>query len=453
MGHLHGFVGSTRWPFLIRSFMTSVLLSLLFLVVYCSTNWITSQRTDVRTWYFTWELLIPFVPILIFPYMSIDMFFFAAPFLCRDQRELGIFARRAVFSTLAAGTFFLILPLTLVFQRPHVGGWLGKFVDASCSVPLLMALPYNLFPSLHITLRTLLAEIYGRHTRGLLRLLSHIWFSLIGFSTMLTYQHQIVDIAGGFVLAGFAFYLFHEAGTRLPVVSNVRVGFYYALAAAMVLALAVSVWPWGTFLLWPSAGLGFVAAAYFGLGPGIFRKRGGRIAPSARFVLAPVLLGQRLSLVYYSRQCRAWDEVIPNVWIGRTLSDTEAAFAVRQGVTGVLDLTGEFSEAAPFVTNRCYYNLPILDLTAPTTDQLDQAIVFIAAQRSQGVVYVHCKIGYSRSAAVIGAYLIASGEDATAEEAVDRLRRVRPSIIVRPEAMEALRAFERRQKETASVVP
>jgi hypothetical protein len=49
MGHLHGVGGPTRWLFLIRAFKTSVLLSLLFLVVYCSTNWITSKRTDVGT--------------------------------------------------------------------------------------------------------------------------------------------------------------------------------------------------------------------------------------------------------------------------------------------------------------------------------------------------------------------------------------------------------------------
>ena len=66
-------------------------------------------------------------------------------------------------------------------------------------------------------------------------MLSHTWFSLIGFSTVLTYQHQVVDIAGGFMLAGFAFYLFHESGSRLPVVPNFRVGCYYAAAAAVVL--------------------------------------------------------------------------------------------------------------------------------------------------------------------------------------------------------------------------
>jgi len=61
--------------------------------------------------------------------------------------------------------------------------------------------PFNLVPSLHITFRTILADTYARHTRGALRLLMHVWFSLVGFSTVLTYQHQIVDVAGGFILS------------------------------------------------------------------------------------------------------------------------------------------------------------------------------------------------------------------------------------------------------------
>ncbi len=66
---------------------------------------------------------------------------------------------------------------------------------------------------------------------------------------------------------------------------------------------------------------------------------------------------------------RAWDEVTPGVWIGRKLNDREAANAVRQGVTAVLDLTAEFSEAKPFLALR-YLNIPILDLTAPMQKRL-----------------------------------------------------------------------------------
>jgi protein-tyrosine phosphatase/membrane-associated phospholipid phosphatase len=401
----------------------------------------------VKTWYFAWEpAVIPYVPLLIVPYMSIDLFFFAAAFLCRDERELRIFARRVVFSILVAAAFFLVLPLKLAWPaRPGVGGWFGDFVEVSCSAPFLMEYPHNLFPTLHIALCLILADIYARHTAGIVRILSYTWFALISLSTALTWQHHVIDVAGGLVLAAFAFQLFREPGGRLPVVPNIRVGCYYAIGAATLLALAPMVWPWGTFLLWPAAALGMVAAAYCGLGPGLFRKTHGRLPLSTRLVLAPVLIGHYLSRVYYRRHCRAWDEVARGVLVGGVLSEAEATAASKQGVTAVLDLTAESSEARPFRATQ-YRNLPILDLTAPTQDQLQEAVAFIAEEVVKGAVYVHCKIGYSRSAAVAGAYLLASREAATVEEAMVRLRKVRPSIVIRPEALEALRVFAQRSR-------
>src|SRR5207302_1121143 len=126
---------------------------------------------------------------------------------------------------------------------------------------------------------------------------------------------------------------------------------------AMLLALAPAAWPWGAFLLCPAAGLGIVACGYFALGPGTFRKADGRLPLSTRFVLASVLIGQYLSLAYYRRRCRAWDQLARGVLVGRILSEAEAAAAVRQGVTAVLDLTAEFSEASPFLSVK-YRNLP-----------------------------------------------------------------------------------------------
>jgi protein phosphatase len=67
----------------------------------------------------------------------------------------------------------------------------------------------------------------------------------------------------------------------------------------------------------------------------------------------------------------------------------------------------------------------------------------MAQHAAQGIVYVHCKVGYSRSAAVVGAFLLAAGHCATADEALSRLRESRPSIVIRPEAQAALRQFER----------
>ena len=56
-----------------------------------------------------------------------DCFFFAAPFLCSDEREMTAFTQRVTFSILTAAVFFLVLPLTLVWQRPHIDGGFGDF--------------------------------------------------------------------------------------------------------------------------------------------------------------------------------------------------------------------------------------------------------------------------------------------------------------------------------------
>ena len=442
MGDLHGVPGSPRRVLIWQATIASALLSAMFLVVYSSTNWLTSLRADVPTWHASWEPAIPFVPLLIIPYMSIDLFFVAAPFVCGSRREIGVLAKRLVFANLVAATFFLLMPFQLDFERAAVGGWQGLIFDTFRE----MDQPYNLFPSLHIAQLGVLAAVYGRHTRGVWWLACQAWFALIVLSTVLTHQHHLIDIAGGAVLGAFACYLFRERTASEAVTPNFGVGIDYALGAFAVLALAPLVGPWGAFLLWPAAALGIVAAGYFGLGPGIFRKADGRLPLSTRIVFAPVLIGQHLSLLYYRRRCRPWDVVVPGVWIGRKLSDSEAADAVRTGVTAVLDLTGEFAEARPFL-RLPYRNIAILDLTAPTPDQLRDALDFITHEAARGTVYVHCKIGYSRSAAVVGAYLLASGQAGTADQALAFLREARPPIVIREEAVRAIRGWERDARE------
>src|SRR5439155_16021535 len=95
----------------LKAFAVSAELSVLFLIVYIGCNWITGQRGEVGSLYFQWERAIPFVPFMILPYMSIDLFFVAAPFLCRTDQELRIFSRRVVAAILVAGLCFLVFAL------------------------------------------------------------------------------------------------------------------------------------------------------------------------------------------------------------------------------------------------------------------------------------------------------------------------------------------------------
>jgi predicted protein tyrosine phosphatase len=412
-------------------------LSLLFLVVYGGCNWITAQRGDVGMFYFQWERAIPFVPLFIVPYLSIDLFFIGAPFLCQTNEELRIFSRRVIAAIVVAGFCFLLFPLRFAFPRPHAMGWTGALFDWFRG----MDAPYNLAPSLHATFWIFLFQIYAEHTRGLLRGVVIAWMALIGLSPMFTYQHHVIDIVTGFALAGYCLYFFAETDRKLPVIANYRIGLYYLVGAFLLFIVVGISWPWGVLLLWPGIALSIVAAAYFGLGPIIFRKTNGRLPWSSWLVLSLCLFGQYLSLLYYRRQCRRWDEITPRVWIGCKLGEWEASAAVNAGVTAVLDVSAEFSEARAFRAVR-YKSIPVLDLTAPTFEQLNEMASFIAEQSRYGTIYVHCKIGYSRSAGAVATYLIWSSRAADLKEAVAMIRRVRPSIVIRPEIVSALLKFE-----------
>jgi hypothetical protein len=422
-----------------KALVASIGLSVLFLIVYGGCNWITARRANVGTFYFEWECRIPFVPFFILPYMSIDVFFVVAPFLCRTDRELSILGKRITAAIIVAGICFLLFPLRFAFPRPHVDGWLGVLFDWFRG----MDAPYNLLPSLHAALTLLLFDIYFRHTRGFVRVAIMIWFVLIALSPFLTYQHHLIDIVGGFVLAGYCFYLFRDSTHAQPVAVNRRIASYYAAGAALLVLTGAIFWPWGALLLWPAIALGIVAIAYLRAGPIVFHKIEGKLPWSTRFVLGPCLLGQYLSLQYYRRQCRLWDKVTPQIWIGGKLGCRSAKKALCAGVASALDLSAEFSEAKPFRKIN-YHNIPVLDLTAPTQSQLVEMSKFIGNYSGNGAVYVHCKIGYSRSAAAVAAYLLMSGEVKTAEEAFAMIRRVRPSVVIRPEVLSALSEFEHR---------
>ena len=196
----------------IKALLVSAGLSILFLIVYSGCNWITARRAGVGTFYFEWERRIPFVPFMILPYMSIDLFFVAAPFLCRSERALRIFSRRVMFAIVVSGVCFLLFPLRFAFPRPHADGRLGAIFDWFRG----MDAPYNLLPSLHAALMVILADVYLRHTRGFLRAGIIAWFALIAVSPVLTYQHHLIDIAGGFVLAAFCFLIFRDPDFSSP---------------------------------------------------------------------------------------------------------------------------------------------------------------------------------------------------------------------------------------------
>ena len=410
----------------------TALTSLLFLVCYNLCNWLTHQRADTAVWAFAWERHWPLVPAMIVPYWSIDLLFVVGAFLCRTSDEVAVHRRRIVFVILGGALCFLLIPLRFAFPRPEVAGLFGPWFAALYTFDQ----PHNLFPSLHIALRTLLADLYVHHTRGAWRWGVHGWFSLIGISTLLTWQHHLVDVLGGFWLAGLALHLFRFDEAPPVRTRNWTVAALYGAGAIICTQLARVAWPWTLLFMWPAFALGVAAFGYAGHGS-FYRKVNGRLTWATKLLLWPLLAGQWASWWYYRRQSESCSRLAPNVWLGPVLREKEATELVRSGVTAVLDLTVEFSRPQAFADVH-YLNLPVLDLTAPTDAQVAAALAFIDNESRTGVVFIHCKAGYSRTAGISGSWLQASRRAAGAEEAVAQLKAVRPRIVVRPEIRELL---------------
>lgn len=406
-----------------EALLLSTSLSLLFVFVYGVSNAVAAGRSDVGMCFFAWELRIPFVPALILPYMSIDLFFVASFLLCDDRIELRGHARRIAAAILVAGSVFLVFPLTTGYPRPEVSGWTGYLFEFLWSFDK----PHNLVPSLHVALASLLWPLYVRHTGGRLRWFVHGWFLLMVASPLFTWQHHLLDVATGAMLGQVCVFAFPESRKRALVRSaaaNFHVARLYASGSVMFAVLAIVLgsglgsrlgfWSW--LLLWPAVSLALIATAYVRGNSNVFRKKDGRLPISTRVVLGPYLIGAGLSRLIYRHHGVPWIEAAPGVYSGRLLTKREALAMSAMGVTGVLDVTAEYSETRALQKIE-YLNVPVLDLTQPSREHLDAAIAFITKHARRGGVYVHCALGVSRSAAVVGAYIASLQPRPNPEEA------------------------------------
>ena len=89
-----------------------------------------------------------------------------------------------------------------------------------------------------------------------------------------------------------------------------------------------------------------------------------------------------------------------------------------------------------------FLQLPTTDIfSAPSQEKLRRGVEFIRETAGEGgSVYVHCKAGRTRSATLVAAYLIAE-QGLKPEEAVAKMREVRPHILLHSPQWAALKEF------------
>ncbi len=231
---------------------------------------------------------------------------------------------------------------------------------------------------------------------------------------------------------------------------SVKYGVTLLLLAAACTFSALSLWGavgWFALpFLYAAFSFLLLGIGYLGVGPRVFLKRAdGRLHPLSFLLFGPYFLLNGFAFWLYrsGNPEAAHVEVLPNLYFGRRLTDKEARAARLLSWRAVLDLAVEFTEVRELREIGRYCSLPVLDATAPTAEQLQTAVRWIAESLPLGPVYVHCALGHGRSATAIAAYLLAQGEVGTVQEVVARLRALRPGIKLHPRQVARLRPFER----------
>lgn len=227
------------------------LCTLVFMAVYNFCTWYASSLDNVPSFTFDFEKSIPFLPLSIIPYMAGGLFFCMVFFTCRDKYQLKILTWRMLFVTLAAGVFFISIPLKFSFIKPEVS---QSVLDLPFSFLKTFDSPFNQSPSLHIAFAFIFWSVF-RDLSGW-RLLLMIWLILVGISTLTTYQHHLIDILNGAILAHFSFIIIPYR-KKDPEYRHCRIANYYFLSgwtfASAALLLYKYIGTEGLFLLLPAS--------------------------------------------------------------------------------------------------------------------------------------------------------------------------------------------------------
>lgn len=173
----------------------AIFISVFFVISYKGAEFYTYTVDNVPSYFMNWEKNIPFLPIFMLPYMTSAPFFLVTIFLVKNENDLKLLMKRALFLTVISVSIFIVFPMKFYFPKPEIDTSIFKFLfyllgqlDSS----------FNQCPSLHVSFAFLSVVVYYREVKSkLLKSFLCIWGFLLAISILFVYQHHFIDFVGG----------------------------------------------------------------------------------------------------------------------------------------------------------------------------------------------------------------------------------------------------------------
>lgn len=404
---------------LVEKLKSFVLCAIVFTLIYNFTAWYSSTLDFVPSFVFNFEKQMPFISYSILPYFTSSLFFLLAFLYCKTKVELYILRNRILLISGIAGICFLVFPLKFSFIKPEpseeIFQLLFQFLKEIDS-------PFNQSPSLHVTFALIFWSVF-RNLKSNWRHIVAFLLLIMALSTLTTFQHHLLDIISGAILAQFGFIVFPIQKNNFQFRNFHIANYYFLFAWCNLLVTLLLIEFYGRFwiiLLWLTFLLFTLGFHYQKNNIHFLKNRFGKINLFKKIVYFPYLMTYLAfwKLLIKNKEPK---KIIPQIYISSMLDAVAIQKFKFNKDTFVYDLSAELQENSLIIKEANYFCNPFLDIGTFNTEQTKKLVLEITEQYKklpkQGKILIHCTMGYSRSA-VIGILVVKNILSLPTEEAI-----------------------------------